>query len=336
MQAYEHIWTILAIGAERGQTKEQALKMVREYGAYATLTDSIRSELNPTSDGSLKAYRPLSHYTDGAWMELPYGQKLKNFSGLNDINFHMPANAERKSADGPTDIKSFIEHNKEFLRYKRSAFTLAHLLQDTVTDRIIQKDIATAYYTIDEEQTNEQNVNLYGYDTKGGVCRFNKTNKIVSMGDFRNMVTLFLTLTSSVLWKRIKSQYPDLTIDEVAESAKEAYKRDYNESMLESASKYVRPDSKCEKFMESDILEESVIIADSNVQSIEDIKSRLIEIGSFNNKREIDDIVEQTVRECVEVFNDSKSIVSSDKIQININLSKETERKKGIDKEVEL
>jgi len=308
MQSYEHVWALLANIANRGQNKEQSLNVLKQYASYINLTDSIRSELNPTPDGALKAYRPLSHYSDGAWMELPFGDKLKNFKGLEDVNYYIPDNAERKAADGPTDILSFFEHNQEFLKDRGSAFTLAHLLQDCVTDRIIQKDIATTYYSTGEKQNDEDIVNLYGYDTKGGLCKLNQTGKIVSMNDFRNVVTLFCSLTSANLWRHIKASYPDLTIDEVSESIKEAYERDYNENMAKTASQYTKPSQSIEKLMESDILEDSVEIAGFDIKSIDDIKTRLIELGAFNNKKEIEDKVEETVRNCIETFSDGRPV----------------------------
>lgn len=308
MQSYEHIWTILAAIANRGGTKEQALKTVREYGAYVNLTDSIRSEIDPTSDGRLKAYRPLSHFSDGAWMELPFGDALKNFKGLEEGKYSIPDNAERKAADGPTDIKSFVEHNKEFLKDRRSAFTLAHLMQDTVTDKIIQEDMATTYYTSGTEQDDDEIVSLYGYDVKGGLCKFNQTGKIVSMNDFRNVVNLVFILTSAKLWRTVKSQYPDLTMDEVADSIKTSYSRDYNENMLKTASQYAKPGPTLENLIEQDILQEPIQISGFEVQSISDVEDKLIEAGAFNSRQEINNKVEQTIRECINVFDDSKTI----------------------------
>ena len=304
MQAYEHVWTVLANLAKRGMSKEEALNVIRENSAYSTLTDSIRSELNPTPDGSLKAYRPLSHYTDGAWMELPCGEDLKNFGELENVNYYLPENAERKAADGPTDLVSFIEHNKTFLKDNHSVFTVAHLKQDMIADRVLQAEVATAYYTSGTGQEDTVITKLYGLDTKGGLCKFNKTGKIGSMTDFRNMVTLFSTLTSIQLWSSIQQSYPDMTTAEVADIVRESYDRHYSESMSTTASKFISPNPLIEKLMSVNKLEESVQIAGIEIESIDDIKDSLVEIGAFSDIREAENTVSQTVTECVNVFGD--------------------------------
>ena len=302
MQAHEHLWVVLAMAANRGKNKKESLGLLKDHASYVTITDSIRSEINPTPDGRLKAYRPFSHYTDGAWMKLPYDKALKNFKRIEDVEHYMPENAERKAADGPTSIESYLEHNKEYLENDKSAFTTAHLLQDAVIDRIMQEDIVTTYYEAEIDPNVDQSVSLYGNENKGGLCKFNYTGKIAGMSDFRDVVILFSALTSSKLWDQIKFSYPDLTIDEATDAIKEAYYRDYSEPMANAAIQFARPNPNIEKLLESD-MEESVELAGKSINSLEDIKNELVRMSAFNDVKEVEGKVDQTIRECVETYN---------------------------------
>jgi hypothetical protein len=299
MQAHEHIWTVLYTGAKHGTKLEGVKDIIRNYASYMTLPDSIRSELNPTEDGKLKAYRPLSHFTDAAWMTFPYGRELKEYDGLvldeKNIKWHIPENAERKAADGPTDINSFIKHNSGLSTLKEGYFVYAHLSQDMKTDVLFQKNLATPYYEADEKESSET-TKLYELDVKEGTAKFNKTGKITTMTEFRNLVTLVSVLTSNKLWSEIKKAYPTLTIDEVAELAKEAYDKDYPETMAKNASVYIKPNKAIQMLIESDQnLEEPVTIAGIQVSSISEIEDKLIEMQAITSKEDIENTVNELI-----------------------------------------
>jgi len=284
MNIHEHVLTFLIAAAERGYNKKQALDILKDTSAFITLPDSIRTELKPTPDGELDGYRPLSHFpTGGAWMELPHGEGLKTFKGLEQGKFFIPKDAKRKAADDPTDIKSFVRHNKDFLKGdSRADFTKGHLEQDSVTDKVIQGDIAKAYII----GSNEESFELYGQQVKSGLAQFNKTNEIVSMETFREMVKKLFTLTSSKLWNRTKQHYPDITMDEIIKTVIESYEKNYSPTMAKNASGFIIPSKYIETLTDKDY---------------KDAETDLLNMKAFNTKTEIGTSVDEVVKDTIDI-----------------------------------
>ncbi|MDR0979352.1 MAG: hypothetical protein LBL91_05480 [Lachnospiraceae bacterium] len=298
MDSFAHILTILKTGAKRGTSLEGIKNIVEKYSSYMTLPDSMRSELNPTEDGSLRAYRPLTHFTgdttgnDYSWIKFPYGDKLKNFKDIKELQFYIPSNAEMKGSDGPTNINVFVEHNQELLSTAEGAFVYAHLAEDMLTDVLFQQNLATPDYESDKKEAME----LYGFKINGGTCTFNKTGKTATMAEFRNAITLTNVVIFKRLWSEIKEAYPNLTINEIVESAKKAYDKDFNPTMAEHAYKYMKPNQNIQALVENEQgLSEPIDIAGVQVSNVNGIEDKLVEMQVVNSREEIEGIIDELI-----------------------------------------
>lgn len=308
MQVYEHIWSAMLKCAGNGMSKEEALQYVKNNAAYLVLPDTIRYIINPPREqyvNNLSHCRQISHFSDGAWIEFPDTDKLKK----GEFNYFVPYDLEKKAADGKTDLISFKKHNQDFYKTKQGQLILYHLVQDNVCFDLFQSFIAKPYYDVsaNSESENEQNTfSLYGIDVKDGNAKLNQTGKIVSMQDFRNIVRQVTTLISAELFARLKQSYPDITMEEISESARQSFEANYNSEMVQNSVQFLQPD-----------LKSKVSIINGNLDFI---KEQLVSIGAFKNTQEISPVVQQAVDNCV---NPPKELSRGFAVMFNPNPSKD-------------
>ena len=284
MQAYEHIMVAMIkfskkTSNSKNLTLDENLALMRKYGAYFTYPDSIRYLVKLSTNS---AFRQPSHMSEGAWMQFIIGKELKDSAnGFPADKMYIPKGLELKAADGPTSLELFKEHNQELLKTYEGQAIYDHLKQDTYTDKLFQNYIATCY--IDEKDIDisvGENYSLYGVNTKAGFARFNQTGRIVTMSEFREVVSFVQQLSTLELFKKLRESYPYITFEQIQEAIFSSYDENYPDAMI-NAKQYVVPSQ-----------EEQVRILHTlttgDYEYYKSLKQILIEKGAFKDLSEID------------------------------------------------
>lgn len=240
MQAYEHIMAaMIKLSKKRKITLEENLIIMRKYGAYFTYPDSIRALVKLSTNS---AFRQPSHMSEGAWMKFIIGKELKDLKdGFPSNRMYIPEGLELKSADGPTCLEQAIKYNQELLKTREGQAIYEHLKEDTYTDKLFQNYIATCYIDKKDNDISEgENYSLYGENTKAGLAKLNQTGRIITMSEFREIVSYVQQLSTLYLFKELKEHYQDITFEQIRETIFLSYNENYPEPMM-NAKQYVVP-----------------------------------------------------------------------------------------------
>lgn len=304
MQAYEHIMTTMIKLSKstkmlKGLSLEENLALMKKYGAYFTYPDSIRALVKLSTNS---AFRQPSHMSEGAWMEFIVGEELKNSeNGFPLDKIYIPEGLELKAADGPTNLETFKEHNKELFKTREGIAIYTHLKQDTYCDKLFQEYIATCY--IEEKDTSVdkgENYSLYGINTKSGLARFNQTGKIVPMSEFREVVAYIQELTTFELFKELREVYPNITFEQIKEVIFASYDKNYPEPMM-NAKQYVVPSQE----EQNRIL---YTLTTGDYEYYEGVKQKLIEKGAFKDVNNINKKISSFIDEVIYFNGEQKDI----------------------------
>ena len=172
MEIFGHVITFYS-ALRREFSHERAVELVEEHAAKLCLPDAIRFTVK-NCDDVVKFGRGYSHFTDGCYMELPFGKALKGFKYIFYTRYNTGEGYISKFADEPTDFAKFISLNPDMFKEPNESwgvFALSHLYQDADTDNFWQRVLCTMY-------------------TKENVVHYNKTKKIVSGQKFRKDMAL--------------------------------------------------------------------------------------------------------------------------------------------------
>ena len=279
MQAYEHIMAaMIKLSKKRKITLEENLIIMRKYGAYFTYPDSIRALVKLSTNS---AFRQPSHMSEGAWMKFIIGKELKDLKdGFPSNRMYIPEGLELKSADGPTCLEQAIKYNQELLKTREGQAIYEHLKEDTYTDKLFQNYIATCYIDKKNVDINEgEKYSLYGEHTKAGLARLNQTGRIITMSEFREIVSYVQQLSTLYLFKELKEHYHDITFEQIRETIFLSYNENYPEPMM-NAKQYVVPVKE-----EQDRILYALTTGD--YEYYENLKQILVEKSVFKNVNDI-------------------------------------------------
>ena len=279
MQAYEHIMAAMIKLSKKGKiTLEENLIIMRKYGAYFTYPDSIRALVKLSTNS---AFRQPSHMSEGAWMKFIIGKELRELEdGFPSNKMYIPEGLELKSADGPTCLEQAIKYNQELLKTREGQAIYEHLKEDTYTDKLFQNYIATCYIDKKDNDTSEgENYSLYGENTKAGLARLNQTGRIITMSEFREIVSYVQQLSTLYLFKELRDHYPDITFEQIRETIFLSYNENYPEPMM-NAKQYVVPVKE-----EQDRILYALTTGDD--EYYENLKQILVEKSVFKNENDI-------------------------------------------------
>lgn len=279
MQAYEHIMAaMIKLSKKRKITLEENLIIMRKYGAYFTYPDSIRALVKLSTNS---AFRQPSHMSEGAWMKFIIGKELKDLKdGFPSNRMYIPEGLELKSADGPTCLEQAIKYNQELLKTREGQAIYEHLKEDTYTDKLFQNYIATCYIDKKDNDISEgENHSLYGENTKAGLARLNQTGRIITMSEFREIVSYVQQLSTLYLFKELKEHYQDITFEQIRETIFLSYNENYPEPMM-NAKQYVVP----VKEEQDRILH---VLTTGDYEYYENLKHILVEKSVFKNVNDI-------------------------------------------------
>ena len=284
MQAYEHIMAAMIKFSKKTSnsktlTLDENLALMRKYGAYFTYPDSIRYLVKLSTNS---AFRQPSHMSEGAWMQFIIGKELKDSAnGFTADKMYIPKGLELKAADGPTSLELFKEHNQELLKTYEGQAIYEHLKQDTYTDKLFQNYIATCY--IDEKDIDisvGENYSLYGVNTKAGFAKLNQTGRIVTMSEFREVVSFVQQLSTLELFKKLRESYPYITFEQIQEAIFSSYDENYPDAMM-NAKQYVVPSQE----EQTRILH---ALDKKDYEYYEELKETLVEKGAFKDIEDVD------------------------------------------------
>ena len=279
MQAYEHIMAAMIKLSKKGKiTLEENLIIMRKYGAYFTYPDSIRALVKLSTNN---AFRQPSHMSEGAWMKFIIGKELKDLKdGFPSNRMYIPEGLELKSADGLTCLEQAIKYNQELLKTREGQAIYEHLKEDTYTDKLFQNYIATCYIDKKNVDINEgEKYSLYGEHTKAGLARLNQTGRIITMSEFREIVSYVQQLSTLYLFKELKEHYQDITFEQIRETISLSYNENYPEPMI-NAKQYVVPVKE-----EQDRILYALTTGDD--EYYENLKQILVEKSVFKNVNDI-------------------------------------------------
>lgn len=283
MQAYEHILsTILSSKCN----KEEALTLLKKYGAYFTYPDSVRAALAcPNSLGA--AYRQPSHFTDGATLKYIIDSDLKKKiqNGYPNENVYVPVDGLKlRASDGMTDLNEFKRVNAEILDTPEGIAILNHLYIDTCTDDFFLKKIAKC--CIDFENLSKPKMLLYDVIVEDDmIAKLNYTGRTVSMTDFRKIILLSQKLSTLELFKNVRKICPTITFDEIMESVCISYDDIYPECMM-NAKKYIVPSDDEQRYILG-------AIDDNDRLYYSMVEDELISMGAFNSSEQIHTMTEK-------------------------------------------
>jgi len=279
MQAYEHIMAAMIKTSKKCKmTLEENLDIMRKYGAYFTYPDSVRALVKLSTNN---AFRQPSHMSEGAWMKFIIGKELKDLkNGFPSDKMYIPEGLELKAADGPTCLEKVIKYNQELLKTREGQAIYEHLKEDTYTDRLFQNYIATCY--IDEKDVNineGEKYSLYGEHTKAGFTRLNQTGRIITMSEFRKIVSYVQQLSTLELFKKLREYYPDITFEQIQETIFSSYNENYPEPMMNSKQYVVPVKEEQERILHA--------LTTGDYEYYENLKQILVEKSVFKNVSDI-------------------------------------------------
>ena len=218
---------------------------------------------------------------------------------------YIPENSELKAADGPTDLQLVLEHNPGLLDSREGKAIYEHLKQDTLTDILFQEYIATCYINeSDIEQESENRQLLYGVSTKNGLTRLNQTGKVVTISEFREIVSLVQKLTTFELFNQLRKAYPSITFQQIQEAVFQSYDENYPETMMNAKQYAVPVTEEQEKISEA--------LSRNDYTYYEEIKRKLVETGAFKNIEDINKKVDQLLSKAIDLGKNQKNIFEVD------------------------
>ena len=301
MQAYEHIMAaMIKLSKKRKITLEENLIIMRKYGAYFTYPDSVRALVKLSTNN---AFRQPSHMSEGAWMKFIIGKELRELEdGFLSNKMYIPEGLELKAADGPTCLDQVIKHNQELLKTREGQAIYEHLKEDTYTDKLFQNYIATCYIDKKDIDISEgENYSLYGEHTKAGLARLNQTGRIITMSEFREIVSYVQQLSTLYLFKELRDYYPDITFEQIREIIFLSYNENYPEPMM-NAKQYVVPVKE-----EQDRILYALTTGD--YEYYENLKQILVEKSVFKNVNDINKQVSDLINKVTFIGDEQNFII---------------------------
>lgn len=226
MEIFGHVITFYS-ALKQEFSHERAVELVEEHAAKLCLTDAIRFTIKDCDD-VVKYGRGYSHFTDGCYMKLPFGDELKAFTNISQTSYHTGEGYVSKFADEPTDFAKFISLNPDMFKEPNESwgvFVLSHLCQDVDTDDFWQRELCSTY-------------------TKDNFVHYNITNKVVDGQKFRKDMALANIYIHNIFVTILNSLYDVnvFEIKEVIEAAKTSFRRWYETAMAENTCKYLDMD----------------------------------------------------------------------------------------------
>ena len=223
MEIFGHVFTFYS-ALRREFSHERAVELVEEHAAKLCLTDAIRFTVKEC-DNIVKFGRGYSHFTDGCYMKLPFGDELKNFTNISQTSYHTGEGYTNKFADDSTDFAKFIRLNSDMFKEENESwgvFALAHLCQDVDTDDFWQREVCTTY-------------------TKDNFVYYNMTKTVVDGQKFRiDMALANIYIHNAFINRLFYVKISD--VEEVIDAAKTSFRRWYEPEMAENTCKYLDMD----------------------------------------------------------------------------------------------
>lgn len=224
MEIFGHVVTMRAAFRRAHVSPMLCDVLVREHAAKLCLTDAIRWTVR--GDDVVKFGRGYSHFTDGCYMVLPYGEKLATFSDIHQTEFYTDEFYKNKFADEPTDFAKFICINSAMFSTSNEAWgisALVHLQQDVSSDSLWQH-------------------NLCRCDTAKNEVVYVKTGKIVDGKTFRDDMALANVYMHNYFVEAALAELGDVINEATLEEAKQSFRRFYYQPMAENTCKYLDMD----------------------------------------------------------------------------------------------
>ena len=300
MQSYEHIMAAIIKLSKKGKiTLKENLAIMRKYGAYFTYPDSIRALVKLSTNNP---FRQPSHMSEGAWMKFVIGKELKDLkNGFPSNKIYIPEGLELKAADGPTDLESALKYNQNLLETEEGQAIYEHLKEDTYTDTLFQKYVATCYIDLPNTNVNlGENCHLYGENTKAGLARLNQTGRVIKMSEFRIIVYYIQQLSTLELFKELRKHYSNITFEQIQETIFSSYNENYPDAMM-NAKQYVIPvKEEQERILYS--------LTTANYEYYENLKQLLVETGAFKNVSDINKQVNDLINKVTFIGNEQNQI----------------------------
>ncbi len=259
MEIFGHVITFYS-ALKRELPHEIAVKLVEEHAAKLCLTDAIRFAIKDCDD-VVKFGRGYSHFTDGCYMKLPFGEELKKFTNISQTSYHTGEGYISKFADEFTDFAKFISLNPDMFKKPNESwgsFVLSHLYQDAETDIFWQREVCSVC-------------------AKEDFVQYNITNKVVDGQKFRKDMALANIYIHNFF---VRMLYFNLYTDEdevfeVIEAAKTSFRRWYEPKMAENTCKYLDMDNR-------------VFVINSDL--LGDLVQEIIDSGMFETEEQISEL----------------------------------------------
>lgn len=224
MEIFGHVVTMRAAFRRAHVSAMLSDVLVREHAAKLCLTDAIRWTVR--GDDVVKFGRGYSHFTDGCYMVLPYGERLKNFTDIHQTEFYTQEGYTSKFADEPTDFAKFIRINSAMFSVSNEAWgicALAHLQQDVSSDSTWQH-------------------NLCRCDTNKNEVVYVKTGKVVDGKTFREDMALANVYMHNYFVEASMAEFGDVINDERIDEARQSFRKFYVQGMAENTCRYLEMD----------------------------------------------------------------------------------------------
>ena len=224
MEIFGHVVTMRAAFRRAHVSETISDVLVREHAAKLCLTDAIRWTVR--GDDVVKFGRGYSHYTDGCYMVLPFGEKLKTFTDIHQTEFYTNEFYRNKFADEPTDFAKFIRINAPMFSVTNEAWglcALVHLQQDVASDSVWQH-------------------NLCRCDTANDQVVYVKTGKVVDGKTFREDMALANVYMHNYFVEAALGEFEDVINDATLEEARQSFAKYYYQGMADNTGRYLEMD----------------------------------------------------------------------------------------------